>query len=141
MMPGKLSAGKVDPSRAPGFGGTGTPAAGHDGLGVLPGSAGAGGWRDGAAAAAPRRGTPGCNSGVRDRNGDKARTPHGNRCPRKPEGGAALRRETPSVFAGGLDRTTISWQVKTSFVMDRKSTRLNSSHLGISYAVFCLKKK
>src|SRR5258705_9272113 len=27
-----------------------------------------------------------------------------------------------------------------SFI-DRKSTRLNSSHLGISYAVFCLKKK
>src|SRR5437899_8772787 len=26
-------------------------------------------------------------------------------------------------------------------VSDRKSTRLNSSHLGISYAVFCLKKK
>src|SRR5262245_49966378 len=26
-------------------------------------------------------------------------------------------------------------------VEDRKSTRLNSSHLGISYAVFCLKKK
>src|ERR1039458_10645976 len=28
-----------------------------------------------------------------------------------------------------------------SFFADRKSTRLNSSHLGISYAVFCLKKK
>src|SRR5256885_10031407 len=28
------------------------------------------------------------------------------------------------------------WQVR-----DRKSTRLNSSHLVISYAVFCLKKK
>src|ERR1035438_10070098 len=28
-----------------------------------------------------------------------------------------------------------------SFLLDRKSTRLNSSHLGISYAVFCLKKK
>src|SRR5438045_7591732 len=28
-----------------------------------------------------------------------------------------------------------------SIVTDRKSTRLNSSHLGISYAVFCLKKK
>src|ERR1039458_10572764 len=28
-----------------------------------------------------------------------------------------------------------------SFQTDRKSTRLNSSHLGISYAVFCLKKK
>src|ERR1035438_5649947 len=27
------------------------------------------------------------------------------------------------------------------WVVDRKSTRLNSSHLGISYAVFCLKKK
>src|SRR5690554_7533446 len=25
--------------------------------------------------------------------------------------------------------------------LDRKSTRLNSSHVGISYAVFCLKKK
>src|SRR5437899_3530847 len=28
-----------------------------------------------------------------------------------------------------------------AIVGDRKSTRLNSSHLGISYAVFCLKKK
>src|SRR2546426_3193346 len=28
-----------------------------------------------------------------------------------------------------------------AFVTDRKSTRLNSSHLVISYAVFCLKKK
>src|SRR5699024_11809756 len=29
----------------------------------------------------------------------------------------------------------LSWQ------LDRKSTRLNSSHVSISYAVFCLKKK
>src|SRR3712207_8486240 len=28
-----------------------------------------------------------------------------------------------------------------AFVEDRKSTRLNSSHANISYAVFCLKKK
>src|SRR5699024_12485185 len=28
-----------------------------------------------------------------------------------------------------------------SFLLDRKSTRLNSSHVSISYAVFCLKKK
>src|SRR5205814_10314310 len=28
----------------------------------------------------------------------------------------------------------------TGISRDRKSTRLNSSHLGISYAVFCLKK-
>src|SRR5690625_6824498 len=27
------------------------------------------------------------------------------------------------------------------FELDRKSTRLNSSHVAISYAVFCLKKK
>src|SRR5690625_6847059 len=31
-----------------------------------------------------------------------------------------------------------SWSATTS---DRKSTRLNSSHVAISYAVFCLKKK
>src|SRR2546426_8452862 len=31
--------------------------------------------------------------------------------------------------------------VKYISVQDRKSTRLNSSHLVISYAVFCLKKK
>src|SRR5690606_41470025 len=29
----------------------------------------------------------------------------------------------------------------TTFIEDRKSTRLNSSHVKISYAVFCLKKK
>src|SRR5258705_5301714 len=32
-------------------------------------------------------------------------------------------------------------RVRHDVVEDRKSTRLNSSHLGISYAVFCLKKK
>src|SRR3712207_8642140 len=30
---------------------------------------------------------------------------------------------------------------KNPFLQDRKSTRLNSSHANISYAVFCLKKK
>src|SRR5256885_4502741 len=30
---------------------------------------------------------------------------------------------------------------ETFYEVDRKSTRLNSSHLVISYAVFCLKKK
>src|SRR5205814_5022830 len=33
------------------------------------------------------------------------------------------------------------WDYVYYFKQDRKSTRLNSSHLGISYAVFCLKKK
>src|SRR3989454_3216695 len=32
-------------------------------------------------------------------------------------------------------------QVRDHGAQDRKSTRLNSSHLVISYAVFCLKKK
>src|SRR2546426_3531745 len=32
-------------------------------------------------------------------------------------------------------------ELHTSVGQDRKSTRLNSSHLVISYAVFCLKKK
>src|SRR3712207_8033113 len=31
--------------------------------------------------------------------------------------------------------------VQQLFQLDRKSTRLNSSHANISYAVFCLKKK
>src|SRR5262245_7700941 len=36
----------------------------------------------------------------------------------------------------------VSSEVKSRVArLDRKSTRLNSSHLGISYAVFCLKKK
>src|SRR5690625_5653470 len=30
---------------------------------------------------------------------------------------------------------------RLQFILDRKSTRLNSSHVAISYAVFCLKKK
>src|SRR5471030_3418543 len=34
-----------------------------------------------------------------------------------------------------------SWGLCCRAGRDRKSTRLNSSHLGISYAVFCLKKK
>src|SRR3989442_5862733 len=33
------------------------------------------------------------------------------------------------------------WRFSLSCWLDRKSTRLNSSHVRISYAVFCLKKK
>src|SRR5262245_65251169 len=36
---------------------------------------------------------------------------------------------------------TLWWLGAAIGASDRKSTRLNSSHLGISYAVFCLKKK
>src|ERR1035438_10017498 len=46
----------------------------------------------------------------------------------------------PAISAGAATaarRATYSSRISS----DRKSTRLNSSHLGISYAVFCLKKK
>src|SRR5438477_895379 len=36
----------------------------------------------------------------------------------------------------GLERSQVALEL-----VDRKSTRLNSSHMSISYAVFCLKKK
>src|SRR5699024_12379792 len=39
----------------------------------------------------------------------------------------------------GRERTTTSAPLRAS--SDRKSTRLNSSHVSISYAVFCWKKK
>src|SRR5947199_5034502 len=53
------------------------------------------------------------------------------------------------ISLGALDGVTIPGFVMLFRVQartgpaegDRKSTRLNSSHLGISYAVFCLKKK
>src|SRR5438270_13405115 len=40
-------------------------------------------------------------------------------------------------------RTSVAWPLRpcSSSCRDRKSTRLNSSHSQISYAVFCLKKK
>src|SRR2546430_15956974 len=43
----------------------------------------------------------------------------------------------------GADATLLVYDAKTKKVysIDRKSTRLNSSHSQISYAVFCLKKK
>src|SRR5688572_32407579 len=43
-----------------------------------------------------------------------------------------------SVFARGLG---IEFEDRYKKYRDRKSTRLNSSHSQISYAVFCLKKK
>src|SRR3712207_8443158 len=41
--------------------------------------------------------------------------------------------------AAGVSQSTVS--LVLSGKSDRKSTRLNSSHANISYAVFCLKKK
>src|SRR5256885_12821516 len=41
----------------------------------------------------------------------------------------------------GQDLATGRQDASNQWLADRKSTRLNSSHLVISYAVFCLKKK
>src|SRR3712207_7967578 len=41
----------------------------------------------------------------------------------------------------GLDAATARSTLEEAEPGDRKSTRLNSSHANISYAVFCLKKK
>src|SRR5439155_13571682 len=41
----------------------------------------------------------------------------------------------------GTRRTVVQHRCRQSSAGDRKSTRLNSSHVAISYAVFCLKKK
>src|SRR2546426_9010295 len=45
---------------------------------------------------------------------------------------------SPICIEGG---GTLSFSTTILNAQDRKSTRLNSSHLVISYAVFCLKKK
>src|SRR5690625_6957707 len=50
---------------------------------------------------------------------------------------ALLARRLPTLE--GVTVTTASMPVMS--MLDRKSTRLNSSHVAISYAVFCLKKK
>src|SRR3989442_10966938 len=48
---------------------------------------------------------------------------------------AAAERQRPLADLHVADFEQVSWSP------DRKSTRLNSSHVRISYAVFCLKKK
>src|SRR6202020_3273380 len=47
----------------------------------------------------------------------------------------------PIAFAPLWLKRVADWNPFYWATSDRKSTRLNSSHLGISYAVFCLKKK
>src|SRR5256885_11780352 len=58
-------------------------------------------------------------------------------------GQVAARTSRIRVGAGGvmLQHASALKVAETFRVLDRKSTRLNSSHLVISYAVFCLKTK
>src|SRR3712207_8477188 len=62
----------------------------------------------------------------------------------EPARGRARRREPDRADRGGRRRRRGGGQWPERAVLspvDRKSTRLNSSHANISYAVFCLKKK
>src|SRR5256885_7976694 len=59
-----------------------------------------------------------------------------------------IKEDAVRIFAVGAQRLAVISHhcnqclvVKPVLAEDRKSTRLNSSHLVISYAVFCLKKK
>src|SRR5256885_6061028 len=61
------------------------------------------------------------------------RSPHG-RAPMGFAGAPQLDRQLPGRSQHRHTDGDAAWR-------DRKSTRLNSSHLVISYAVFCLKKK
>src|SRR5207253_11254219 len=62
--------------------------------------------------------------------------------PRRAARRGALTRGRPALCANVTphDRNSLPTMVLPS-LRDRKSTRLNSSHVAISYAVFCLKKK
>src|SRR5256885_12555633 len=53
---------------------------------------------------------------------------------------ALVSRLLPKLLAPAT-QSEVAEQVREMARADRKSTRLNSSHLVISYAVFCLKKK
>src|SRR5258707_10357176 len=53
--------------------------------------------------------------------------------------GRQVYRNRSTVYRVG--RVSMSARILVVETLDRKSTRLNSSHANISYAVFCLKKK
>src|SRR5258708_18307342 len=71
-----------------------------------------------------------CSSDTTKADGASKRGPASPWMPKEPR----RRRYRHTVERDGL-------LLDTRFVPDRKSTRLNSSHQIISYAVFCLKKK
>src|SRR3712207_7026766 len=56
-------------------------------------------------------------------------------------GGPAVAAQRSTGLLGDLPtELTIDTPPANTVLLDRKSTRLNSSHANISYAVFCLKK-
>src|ERR1039458_10423175 len=68
--------------------------------------------------------------------------PTGGPCSIQSSSMLLLQRESPITQVWRpLRRACVKVTITSKQDIDRKSTRLNSSHLGISYAVFCLKKK
>src|SRR2546430_4927675 len=79
-----------------------------------------------------------------------SRPPHGRRRAQPPhrappgargDAGRGRGRDRAGAFRGRWVMTTAVATLQDTPFTDRKSTRLNSSHSQISYAVFCLKKK
>src|SRR3712207_7661691 len=52
-----------------------------------------------------------------------------------------VEKESTTIINGAGQKADIQRRIEQIRAQDRKSTRLNSSHANISYAVFCLKKK
>src|SRR3712207_8687910 len=65
----------------------------------------------------------------------------GGRRPADGEGVSRQVREPVGAVGGGLGVLLPTVEGPVAVEVDRKSTRLNSSHANISYAVFCFKKK
>src|SRR5699024_12113622 len=61
-----------------------------------------------------------------------------SRCTKRRTAAPEVQRSTTTIRMKTLFRLELKWNIIS---LDRKSTRLNSSHVSISYAVFCLKKK
>src|SRR3712207_7631304 len=55
--------------------------------------------------------------------------------------GGLFRWRLVAVLVGSVFAVAVGSGTLFALTLDRKSTRLNSSHANISYAVFCLKKK
>src|SRR5688572_31298263 len=74
----------------------------------------------------------------------KARVSRDKTSPQQPQAVAAnapIPAPAPQPFAPVIAATKAAVLINDDGDADRKSTRLNSSHSQISYAVFCLKKK
>src|SRR5438874_7615272 len=74
---------------------------------------------------------------ITQRNSPAPTIEHGaERAEQKGQPITSFARQKRNEFRGGFEP-----QPRNSFRLDRKSTRLNSSHVESSYAVVCLKKK